>query len=947
MVSTASTRMNPFAFPNFLRWQVLATGAALLPPVQASFQPVRTPLLRGGQPAQQLQADVTGVQDLYLVAHIGPDTYNHDQAIWAEPLLFDRSGRAFDLSTLKPARTEVGWGSFTTGRTHGGAPLTIAGETFAKGFYAHAPSVLHFKLEGRFVRFQARAGIFSGSGKHGSVEFEVTNLPPKWPAQASRPSRIPPPPVTATVSPAAQAPHQFSPEAAKRLLQEGVEKLLFVRRHTLTASHVYTEHIDSRWTPGGGLCLLDLRSGRVSDLLPPSFREGVVNRFDLSYDAKKILFDYKPSASEGYRIYEIGIEGTGLRQLTFPEPDDADLVRRYGYGTNDMHPCYLPGGGIMFTSTRCRTSTLCNGSDVFNTPVLHRMDAHGGSIQRLSNNCVSEFCPTVLPDGRVLYMRWEYNRKGAGAVKCLWSMLPDGTNSAEVYGNLIVDPETMLYGRPVPGSPHQICFLGCSHWGPNNGVGTVVVVDTTQNRASREAMTFITPDVNALTHGGFSFLVNGEWVHESTGSPGRLFKDPYPVSPALFLAACKPAGLTWHDPKGYGLCLLDKAGRETLLYRDEEISCWHPYPVRARPLPPTPHTPVRDDLAAEGKAQCVVTDVYRGLHGVPRGSVKYLRILEQTPRPWTARNRWKGDQQGMAHSALGIHLLGMQAQHGVVPVEPDGSANFRVPAGRNIYFQALDENFMAIQTERTYVNYMPGEVRSCTGCHEGAGTPAAAPEAAPAMALLRAPSDPGPQPGEVTGEKIFDYERQIQPLWDRHCVECHHEGSDAAGGLNLMGTATDLYSVSYENLLGKSKGFQPRTALAGFQPDENNVRGFVEYAPPYQFGACTSVLAAAFGPVEPRFAPFGTAAAAMVSRVHELRDKHQDVKLSREEFIQLVNWLDACCQYHPSYWGMKNVAHASSPYYRPVLSFREALGTEWPAALRALYDAPAKAPAAP
>lgn len=918
-----------------MRFGCLAIVVLVWSTQAAAFEPVKTKLIRGAEPPQSLVVDLKGVKEIYLVADIGPDTYNCDQAVWAEPKLFDVAGRATDLTTLKPAFAQVGWGELGVNQRSGGGGLVISGRKFEKGFYAHAPSVLHFKLDGKFARFEAQVGIFGTTSKNGSVVFQVTNAAPK--ITVSR-RRDPPPPVAQKISPADKAPHKFNPAAADLLLAQGVEKLLFVRRHTLTCSHVYTEHIDARWTPAGGLCLLDLKSGEAKDLLPPEFSEGVVNRFDLSFDAQRILFDFKRAAKEGYRIYEIGIDGKNLRQLTFPEPEDADLVQRYGYGTNDMHPCYLPDGGIIFTSTRCRTSTLCNGGDVYTTTVLHRMDADGQNIRRLSHNCVSEFSPAVLPDGRVLYMRWEYNRKGAGAVKCLWAMLPDGTATSEVYGNQIVDPETMLYGRPIPGAPHKISFLGCSHWGPNNGVGTVIVLDTTKDASSSDAMTILTKEVNALTHGGYSFLVDGKWVHESTGALGRLFKDPYPISEELFLVAKKPKGLAWHDPKGYELSLLDEEGRDTLLYRDEEISCWHPYPVRPRPVAPLPAIPPQKELAEKNMAQCVVADVYRGMNGVPRGTVKYLRVMEQTPRPWTARNRWKGDGQNMAHTSLGFGILGMQAQHGIVPVEDDGSANFLVPTDRNIYFQAIDENFMAVQTERTYVNYIPGEVRSCVGCHDRTRTPAAETTAASPKALRRAPSMPGPQPGESAGGKVFDYARQIQPIFDRHCVDCHNGKPDAPVALNLTGAPTELYSVSYENLLGKVKTAKPRVTLVGAQADENNVRSYVEYTPPYYFGAYSSVLAATFGNFEPRFEFFKNEGQRMTARVQELRKQHKDVKLSREEFVRLANWLDASCQYYPSYWGMKNVAHAESPYFRPLVQFEEALSPHWPASLNALYE---------
>ena len=901
-----------------------------------AFQPAKTKVIRGGDAALSLSVDVTGVKDLFLAATIGPDTYSYDQALWAQPRLFDKDGREVDLTTLTPAHVQVGWGELGVNQGCGGGPISIAGKRFAKGFFAHAPSVLHFKLDGKFTRFESMVGIDTNAGKNGSVEFIVADVAPKL--AGTQAHQEAPPPVTANLSPADKAPHEFNSEAAKILLARGIDKLVFVRRFTLTSNHIYTEHVNARWTPGGGLCVLDLRTGQARELLPSM--PGVFNRFDVSYDAKRIVFDYKKAATEGYRIYEVGVDGTGLRQLTTPPPEDADAIASARHGTDDMHPCYLPDGDIIFTSTRCRDSVLCDSGDGFTTAVLHRMDADGGHIRRLSHNCVSEFSPAVLPDGRILYMRWEYNRKGAGAVKCLWAMLPDGSSTAEVYGDNIVDPETMIYGRPVPSAPDKIVFLGCSHWGPNNAMGTVILLDRNASTQSRDAMTFITKDVDAQTHGGFSFLVDGKWIHETTGKPGRLFKDPYPLSDRLFLVAHKPKGIVWNDPKAYDLSLLDAEGRDTLLYRDQEISCWHPYPLIARPVPPSVAAPLDGELAAKNLAHCMVADVYAGLSGVPRGAVKYLRVMEQTPRPWAARSHWAGDREAMAHSSVGLGILGMQAQHGVVPVEQDGSANFLVPAGRNIFFQALDENFMAIQTERTYINYMPGETRSCVGCHDN--TPMASTGAAVALsqALHRAPSLPGPQPGESTGQKDFDYARQIQPIWNDRCISCH-DATKAAAGLDLTAAPTTLYSVSYENLLAHGKGTKSH-ALVGSQVDENDVRAFVEYSPPYFFGAYTSLLAATFADFEPHFARFGAESATLAARVPALRQAHKDVKLSREEFIRIANWLDASCQYYPSYWGQKNIQFQQSPYFRPAVTFDEALSDNWPASLDPLY-APAQA----
>jgi hypothetical protein len=540
-------------------------------------------------------------------------------------------------------------------------------------------------------------------------------------------------------------------------------------------------------------------------------------------------------------------------------------------------------------------------------------------MRPLSNSPVSEASPAMLPDGRILYHRWEYVDKAAGNVKCLWSMNPDGTASAEVYGNTITFPETMIYARPIPGADGKIVMLGTSHCCPNNALGAVIVIDTSDDIRSPETMHFVTDDIRALAHTGFHFRdKNGQWAHDKTGTRGRLFKDPYPVNENLFIATRKPQGPAWNDPRAYHLCLLDGQGNETPLYEDEEISCWHPFPLAPRLRPPVVAAPPDPELAEQGLARCVVTDVYKGMEGVARGSVKYLRILEEVPRPWSVRKPWyPDDKDGMAHSAIGEGFLGLKAQYGVVPVEEDGSAQFYVPALRNLYFQALDENCLAIQTERTYVHYMPGETRSCVGCHE---TPNQTQRPSPSvpLAMLRRPSAASPQPGETVAKKLFDYDRQIQPIWDRHCVECHN-AKKAEGGLNLCGDPQGVYSVSYNQLVKLAKS--DKQLLGNRQPrDEDVGSAGVEYLPPYYVGALTSPLAAMLSQGKVRLRD-----SSLRAYVDKLAESHKDIRLSDGEFLQLTNWLDVNCPFHPSYWGRLNAKYAGHPNYRPDVPFADAL----------------------
>lgn len=715
--------------------------------------------------------------------------------------------------------------------------------------------------------------------------------------------------------------------AAQQLLAKGIEKLVFIKRLTYQATHYYTEYIQGGFLPGGNLCILDLKDGSVKELLPEMSR-GIFERFDVSFDARKILFAWRAEEGVGYRIYEVNVDGTGLRQVLKAPPDEAELVRKYRihqyhHGTDDMSPCYLSDGGICFVSTRSQYGTLCDAGDYLTTTTLFRMDADGNNLRQLTTSALSEQTPVMAEDGRILYSRWEYVDKGAVSVKCIWSMYPDGSASREVYGADIDLPPTMTQPRGIPGEPSGYVILGAPHF-PQNGVGTIIRLDMTGNIRTREPMTYLTPFTDIREQGGFAFKEkNGLWAADKTGK-GPLFRDPYPLSKAHVLVAHKPAGPEWNDQKGYGLYLLDEKGVVQLLYRDPEISCWVPYPLKPRKVPPVIGSSKDRTLEQAKLAKCVITDVYHGLEGVPRGTIKYVRILEQRPRPWTARRYYGGDLYDQQHAVITKDThLGLKVQHGIVPVEADGSANFLVPADRSIFLQVLDEHYLAVQTERTYVNYMPGEVRSCIGCHETpqSAVTAGSPHATP-LALKRAPSTPGPQPGEHDGHRALDYAQDVQPVWDAHCLKCHG-GTEPKGGLNLSNELTALFNVSYESLIPeRRKGNHDRGLLGPVIGENHPKTGNVAYLPARSLGSHASVLVAMLSKgkvtlTEPKQA----------ERAAKLAEVHKEICLTPEALLKVTNWVDTNGQYYGSYWGRRNLRYKGMPDFRPRQTFEMAIST--------------------
>jgi len=740
----------------------------------------------------------------------------------------------------------------------------------------------------------------------------------------------------------------------------GFDKILFIKRPTFASDHFYTDFINGcerdQFRKDNGIYIYNIKTKTVTPVITAADMlartdsgDGIFYYFDLSFDAKRIVFDYKPSIEEGFRIWQCNIDGSNLRQLTFTPPDEKGNTIEYNLGDDlfnfhydDMHPCYTPDDHIIFTSTRCKYTTLCDYPGILVTPVLHRIDLDGANMEKLTDSPVSEFCPTVMPDGRIMYTRWEYVDKSSVRIKVLMAMRPDGSMPEELFGLDHLDPAAVMYGRVVPGKPNLIACIGCPHCPQGSSIGELMLINTRKNVRTKEAVTRITKNVRMNDEPGWEFWNGSSWKFDRSGRSGRLYATPYPVNATTFMVSCKyDESERWNELNAYDLYLIDTAGNHTLIYGEDDTSCWLPVPLVARPKPPVIHGPRNPELAKKKRAMCIVTDVYGGMDGVRKGAVKYLRVNIVVSRPWSAHRipLW-GKNDAPVFSSTGWRGASWpRVQLGVVPVEEDGSACFVVPADKNIQLQALDENYMEVQRERTYFNMRPGEIRSCIGCHERRkSTPLNDKSKSVPLALQKAPRIPGPQPGESAGvgkwagwgTNVIHYETDIQPIWDKDrpggsCTSCHGE-TDAAGGLNLSGKLTEHYCVSYESLtrlgnpptgLGYPKWERGTKYLGlivgevGLHEQEEDNNG--AYFPPYTLGSHTSFL------------------------VGVLRGKHDDIlsekhgnKLTKEELVQVVTWVDSNAQYYGTYYGKHHLAYRNKSGFRRLPTFEEAIDNTAP-----------------
>ena len=641
------------------------------------------------------------------------------------------------------------------------------------------------------------------------------------------------------------------------------DKLLFVKRTSFT----FNTYQDSQANKeGGNLCVLSpvAPGGKVTNLVP-ELDGGIFTRFNLSFDAKKVVFGYKKK-DKNFRIYEIDIDPTtglmvsgSLRQLTFSSAAEAETRRLYAkkgacldHGFDDMDPCYLPNGNIMFTSTRSQRRVFCNPSIV---ATLYLIDADGKNMRCLSASPLSELDPCMLDDGRIIYTRWEYVDKGLGNGQSIWTVRPDGSGVDHVYKNSVIRPAQMLNTRNIPGS-QQLVTVGAPHCGGRQG-GAVILVDNRITRRSPEAMNCITPEI--------AYPCMSQAKYDM-----GFFKEPYPFSEKFFLVSHVPGAKGKERPR-YGIYVLDAWGNRAKLYGDPEISCFQPTPLRPRRKPTEIATLESIDAKQTTETGTLfIQDVYEGMTGIERGRVKYIRVMGPLPWHWSENGIFRIGWGGNVHR---------KKVYGVAKVHEDGSAYFTVPAGENIFFQALDENFMVLQHMPTFINMMPGENRSCIGCHElrkKAPSMGVRPLAIkqPAQAIV-------PQPGE-TGPRMVHYAADVQPVLDKHCVGCH-SGSNPKGRLDLTGVPTATWNRSYENIMGKGlvSYRDCRYGRAGFRP-----------LPPLSYGSHLSKL------------------------VERIRKAPCKAKITQGEFVRIVTWIDANTPYYGTYRGKRDLKDKDDPDFR-------------------------------
>jgi len=637
-----------------------------------------------------------------------------------------------------------------------------------------------------------------------------------------------------------------------------IDHLLITKRAPGQFSHMSDQYYGWWLRPGGGLYVLENFKSAAPRLrcLTESLPAGSLLRPDLSYDGRRVLFAFaryyphvaaikdktrKEDLPEDafYHLYEVNVDGSGLKKLTGGKHDDFDGR-------------YLPDEDIAFLSTRrgvtvqtqghtevCGAAepdsyVRCGGDEWRPVAVytLHHLDREEGQVRALSPFENFEWTPSVATDGRLLFSRWDYIDRDNMPYMSLWSTLPDGSGARAVYGNYTRNPMSMFEARSVPDS-HKLVFTASAHHAITGGA--LMLVNPAQATDGAAALTRLTPEVRNP---------------EAEGWPHTYFANPYPLGEDLMFVSwsdqplvSQSGDLSRVNPvNAMGVYLFAADGSLELIHRDPAISTMCPLPLAPRQRPPVlrggSEAETETPAASPPAGAFLLTDVGHGLPAELKRQVTRLRLVGIPPK---AQPRMNVPPLGITRDDPGKFAIG------TVLVEEDGSAHFLAPAGVPLFFQALDASGKAVQTMRSAAYVQRGETMTCVGCHEPR---LSAPPNARSLAALRAPSKWTPPP---PGAWPLDYKELVQPVLEAKCVVCHRPEGDAP--------EMDLREhVSYVNL----------TAFGGAA----GLRGRITA----DYHAGQSVP--------------GQTASRVSPLVKLLEAGHEDVELSADEWERLLTWID-------------------------------------------------------
>lgn len=557
---------------------------------------------------------------------------------------------------------------------------------------------------------------------------------------------------------------------------------------------------------------------------------------DLEFDAERLMFT-SPGANGRWALHELDLTDANKVTQISPNIDEIDF----------FDSCYLPDGDVVYGSNATFQGLPCE-SGRKQMALLYRMNLKTKKIRQLTFEQDSDWCPTMMENGRVMYLRWEYTDTPHYFYRILFSMNPDGTNQAAVYGSNSYWPNSLFYAKPIPGDDAR--FVGTVSGHHVGRPGRLILFDTRLGRHETSGVVQSIP--------GREDVVENEIVD-------RLYENRWPkFLQAEPLGTCEEDGagryflVSANRGDGWGVYLVDVFDNMTPIIKSPDAAFTDPILLAPRKRP----TVLAERTEPNQKdANVFIADVYfgPGLKDVPRGTIKALRVFEyHFAYPYSGHN----DVVGIESSWDVKRVLG------TVPVEEDGSAAFRIPANTPVSIQPLDEQGRALQLMRSWLVGKPGESVSCFGCHENANDIS---PTAQTIASRIEPHELTPWRGETRG---FDFLREVQPVLDRRCIGCHDGSKESR----------EKFKLADDRVFPNFKDYSLETVEDG---------ALRQIGPFYRSYTALRPYVSAPGPESDVhiFRP-GEYHASVSPLIQALEKGHHNVKLDKEEFDRLYTWID-------------------------------------------------------
>jgi hypothetical protein len=569
-----------------------------------------------------------------------------------------------------------------------------------------------------------------------------------------------------------------------------VDSLVFLQRpsrNDVGNVFAYTSYV-----PGAHLVQLKppAANGKLTPLCcdqDPDFKDLDISGYDLSFDAKSIVFSGRRGNDPSYGLFLLQLSNGSVTQIA------TDPMRDF------VSPIFLPGDRILFVSNAVVEPGAPQHEDEYEratTTQLGRVNVDGTDLELGPRNLSHRTSPSLASDGRVIFTQWDH--------------LGEKNEGNLMFVNQ--DMQELREGFGKEGSGPANSYLKAREISPGRFIGIATARDRTVNAGALLDMRFgdvqnnggvvSAPNNQSEAHATFKLLTPDVPMGNdpSDDTIGRYY-DAFALN-----AKDKPDLLvSWADgpvetqvlaaanlSANFGIYLYDSEHQQRLpIYDDPNM-----WDIFARPLAPRSAPNVvssAQDPRLGGNVLVGSLNVYDStLHKFQPGEIFGVRVMEGF-----------SSEEGFPEM-FGTTMFEGHANLGVAQVASDGSWSAKIPANIPVHMQAVDVFGMSLFSEPVWVSGRAGEARMCGGCHEDRTkttnvTPGLLDTfAAGASLLMTTPTGTVARSARINTAPVaptdivgVGWSTQLQPIFDAKCISCHDgTASTANPSYTIINAAT-------------------------------------------------------------------------------------------------------------------------------------------------------------